>query len=116
MIINYSWPDFGVGKSHDIAALCELTYLLLGTKQIDNRHLSSIINCRAGLGRTGTFALIFNCFLEIKKTGQRIDIKTFTDILEKMRSQRNAQVVQQCKQLVFAWDTVKFIEDAIIKK
>ena len=91
-----AWPDFGVPESPttflDFLA-CVRSYDVL-----DSNHGPVVVHCSAGIGRSGTFALVDTCLVYLEK-GIEFDIR---DTLMEMRTCRMG-LIQTAQQLRFSY-------------
>nr|CAB3265280.1 tyrosine-protein phosphatase non-receptor type 2-like [Phallusia mammillata] len=91
-----AWPDFGVPESPN--AFLEFLTCVRSKKVLENDVGPPVIHCSAGIGRSGTFALVDTCLVFLEKNIP-FDIK---DTLLEMRKYRMG-LIQTAQQLRFSY-------------
>ncbi|KAF6089070.1 protein tyrosine phosphatase non-receptor type 2 [Phyllostomus discolor] len=109
-----TWPDFGVPESP--ASFLNFLFKVRESGSLNPEHGPAVIHCSAGIGRSGTFALVDTCLVLMEK-GDDINIK---QLLLNMRKYRMG-LIQTPDQLRFSYMTIiegaKFIRgDSNIQK
>jgi len=97
-----SWPDFDVPKSPGV-----FLDFLKEIRDSNVFHLDvgpPILHCSAGIGRSGTLALVDSC-LCMAEAGQELTWETVKEVLETLRSGRQG-CVQTSQQLRFSVDAI----------
>lgn len=109
--INYSgWKDFHGSELDELKNL--ISVVNQHASESENAHLNPMVNCRAGVGRTGTFitaAAMHNLASQGKLSGDRIDVLSST-ILES-RAQRGPMFVQTDAQLATLMEFASQLEN-----
>lgn len=56
-----SWPDFGVPEETEYEVI---DFLIKEISKAEKESIAAkvVVHCTAGIGRTGTFLTIYNCF------------------------------------------------------
>ncbi|EDQ84274.1 uncharacterized protein MONBRDRAFT_30415 [Monosiga brevicollis MX1] len=101
-----TWPDRGVPRSDDNVMLTRGVVKMLAAVrrhriQTDKATSPLLVHCSAGVGRTGCFVLIDQCF-RLLEHNQRLDLAA---LIKENRRYRMA-FVQTPEQFEFAWRTV----------
>lgn len=60
-----TWPDFGVPESP--ASFLNFLFKVREFGSLSAEHGPSIVHCSAGIGRSGTFALVDTCLVLVRK-------------------------------------------------
>ena len=91
-----AWPDFGVPESP--TSFLDFLTCVRSHGVLSNKHGPAVIHCSAGIGRSGTFALVDTC-LEYLEKGIRFSIR---ETLLEMRKCRMG-LIQTPHQLRFSY-------------
>jgi len=91
-----AWPDFGVPESPN--AFLEFLTCVRSYKVLEEDVGPPIIHCSAGIGRSGTFALVDTCFVYLQR-------KILFDIEETLLEMRKYRMglIQTAQQLRFSY-------------
>ncbi|XP_026228497.1 tyrosine-protein phosphatase non-receptor type 2a [Anabas testudineus] len=97
-----TWPDFGVPESP--ASFLNFLFKVRESRSMDPDHGPSVVHCSAGIGRSGTFALVDTCLVLMKKrkNPSSVDIQK---VLLDMREYRMG-LIQTPDQLRFSYMAV----------
>ncbi|XP_026040076.1 tyrosine-protein phosphatase non-receptor type 2a [Astatotilapia calliptera] len=97
-----TWPDFGVPESP--ASFLNFLFKVRESGSLDPEHGPSVVHCSAGIGRSGTFALVDTCLvlMEKRKNRSSMDIQK---VLLGMREYRMG-LIQTPDQLRFSYMAV----------
>lgn len=60
-----TWPDFGVPESP--ASFLNFLFKVRESGSLDPEHGPSVVHCSAGIGRSGTFALVDTCLVLVRR-------------------------------------------------
>lgn len=60
-----TWPDFGVPESP--ASFLNFLFKVRESGSLGSEHGPSVVHCSAGIGRSGTFALVDTCLVLVSK-------------------------------------------------
>ena len=90
-----AWPDFGVPESP--TTFLNFLDCVRSYQVLENIHGPAVIHCSAGIGRSGTFALVDTCFVYLEKN---IEFDIRQTLLE-MRKFRMG-LIQTAQQLRFS--------------
>lgn len=60
-----TWPDFGVPESP--ASFLNFLFKVRESGSLGSEHGPSVVHCSAGIGRSGTFALVDTCLVLVRK-------------------------------------------------
>ncbi|XP_034029762.1 tyrosine-protein phosphatase non-receptor type 2a isoform X2 [Thalassophryne amazonica] len=60
-----TWPDFGVPESP--ASFLKFLFKVRESGSLEPEHGPSVVHCSAGIGRSGTFALVDTCLVLMKR-------------------------------------------------
>ena len=109
------WPDYGVPEGDDILSLSNLVkkvrYIIQSnqTKISEGKRFNILVHCSAGVGRTGTFIIMYKIMDQIEEMfadnsveTQNIDI--FNEVLS-LRSKR-VEMVQSWAQYQFLYKSI----------
>ncbi|XP_057296521.1 receptor-type tyrosine-protein phosphatase F-like [Hydractinia symbiolongicarpus] len=91
------WPDFGVPRERTSI----LSFILRTREHADDSPAPPILHCSAGVGRTGTFAVLD---AQMRRLDHRQDIEIY-NFLKNIRQQRSYLVQQEC-QYIFIHDVL----------
>lgn len=64
-----TWPDFGVPESP--ASFLNFLFKVRESGSLGSEHGPSVVHCSAGIGRSGTFALVDTCLVLVRRRGGR---------------------------------------------
>nr|XP_033790024.1 tyrosine-protein phosphatase non-receptor type 2 isoform X2 [Geotrypetes seraphini] len=94
-----TWPDFGVPESP--ASFLNFLFKVRESGSLNPEHGPAVIHCSAGIGRSGTFALVDTCLVLMgkRKDPSSVDIK---QVLLDMRRYRMG-LIQTPGQLRFSY-------------
>ncbi|XP_041650063.1 tyrosine-protein phosphatase non-receptor type 2a [Cheilinus undulatus] len=97
-----TWPDFGVPESP--ASFLKFLFKVRESGSLDPEHGPSVVHCSAGIGRSGTFALVDTCLILMakRKNPSSVDIQK---VLLDMREYRMG-LIQTPDQLRFSYMAV----------
>ncbi|XP_020494184.1 tyrosine-protein phosphatase non-receptor type 2a [Labrus bergylta] len=97
-----TWPDFGVPESP--ASFLKFLFKVRESCSLDQEHGPSVVHCSAGIGRSGTFALVDTCLVLMtrRKNPSSVDIQK---VLLDMREYRMG-LIQTPDQLRFSYMAV----------
>ncbi|KAM7382417.1 hypothetical protein PAMP_002145 [Pampus punctatissimus] len=97
-----TWPDFGVPGSP--ASFLNFLFKVRESGSLDSKHGPSVVHCSAGIGRSGTFALVDTCLvlMDRRKNPSSVDIQK---VLLDMREYRMG-LIQTPDQLRFSYMAV----------
>ncbi|KAM3613827.1 uncharacterized protein V6R79_005566 [Siganus canaliculatus] len=97
-----TWPDFGVPESP--ASFLNFLFKVRESTSLDPEYGPSVVHCSAGIGRSGTFALVDTCLvlMERRKNPSSVDIQR---VLLDMRRYRMG-LIQTPDQLRFSYMAV----------
>ncbi|KAF7654655.1 hypothetical protein LDENG_00066640 [Lucifuga dentata] len=97
-----TWPDFGVPESP--ASFLNFLFKVRESGSLDQEHRPSVVHCSAGIGRSGTFALVDTCLvlMDRRKNPSTVDIQK---VLLDMRERRMG-LIQTPDQLRFSYMAV----------
>lgn len=97
-----TWPDFGVPESP--ASFLNFLFKVRESGSLDPEHGPSVVHCSAGIGRSGTFALVDTCLvlMDRRKNPSSVDIQK---VLLDMREYRMG-LIQTPDQLRFSYMAV----------
>ncbi|KAK2910652.1 tyrosine-protein phosphatase non-receptor type 2a isoform X1 [Channa argus] len=97
-----TWPDFGVPESP--ASFLNFLFKVRESGSLDPEHGPSVVHCSAGIGRSGTFALVDTCLVLMsrQKNPSSVDIQK---VLLDMRDYRMG-LIQTPDQLRFSYMAV----------
>lgn len=97
-----TWPDFGVPESP--ASFLRFLFNVRESGSLDPKHGPSVVHCSAGIGRSGTFALVDTCLVLMakRKNPSSVDIQK---VLLDMREYRMG-LIQTPDQLRFSYMAV----------
>ncbi|XP_028985223.1 tyrosine-protein phosphatase non-receptor type 2a [Betta splendens] len=97
-----TWPDFGVPESP--ASFLNFLFKVRESGSLDPEHGPSVVHCSAGIGRSGTFALVDTCLILMSKrqNPSSVDIQK---VLLDMREYRMG-LIQTPDQLRFSYMAV----------
>ncbi|XP_061674950.1 tyrosine-protein phosphatase non-receptor type 2a isoform X1 [Syngnathoides biaculeatus] len=97
-----AWPDFGVPESP--ASFLNFLFKVRESGSLDTKHGSSVVHCSAGIGRSGTFALVDTCLvlMDRRNNPSSVDIQK---VLLDMRDYRMG-LIQTPDQLRFSYMAV----------
>ncbi|XP_074639935.1 LOW QUALITY PROTEIN: tyrosine-protein phosphatase non-receptor type 2 [Gouania willdenowi] len=97
-----TWPDFGVPESP--AAFLSFLFKVRESGSLDTEHGPAVVHCSAGIGRSGTFALVDTCLLlmNARENPSSVDIQK---VLLSMREDRMG-LIQTPDQLRFSYMAV----------
>lgn len=97
-----TWPDFGVPESP--ASFLNFLFNVRESGSLDPEHGPSVVHCSAGIGRSGTFALVDTCLLlmDRRENPSSVDIQR---VLLDMREYRMG-LIQTPDQLRFSYMAV----------
>ena len=101
-----SWPDFGVPESPD--AFLEFMFEVQDYGVLENNVGPSVIHCSAGIGRSGTFALVETCTNNLQAN---IDFEV-SEVLLDMRKCRMG-LIQTPDQLRFSYLAITHCGEAL---
>ncbi|CAO2639464.1 Tyrosine-protein phosphatase non-receptor type 2 [Lemmus lemmus] len=91
-----TWPDFGVPESP--ASFLNFLFKVRESGSLNTDHGPAVINCSAGIGRSGTFSLVDTCLVLMEK-GEDVSVK---QVLLNMRKYRMG-FIQTPDQLRFSY-------------
>lgn len=60
-----TWPDFGVPESP--ASFLHFLFNVRESGSLDAEHGPSVVHCSAGIGRSGTLALVDTCLVLVRR-------------------------------------------------
>ncbi|XP_076594163.1 tyrosine-protein phosphatase non-receptor type 2a isoform X1 [Chaetodon auriga] len=97
-----TWPDFGVPESP--ASFLNFLFKVRESGSLGAEHGPSVVHCSAGIGRSGTFALVDTCLvlMDRRKNPSSVDIQK---VLLDMREYRMG-LIQTPDQLRFSYMAV----------
>ncbi|XP_072316227.1 tyrosine-protein phosphatase non-receptor type 2a [Eucyclogobius newberryi] len=97
-----SWPDFGVPESP--GSFLDFLFRVRQSGSLGPQHGPSIVHCSAGIGRSGTFALVDTCLvlMDKRQDPSSVDIQK---VLLDMREYRMG-LIQTTDQLRFSYMAV----------
>uniref|UniRef100_A0A3Q0RAY5 Tyrosine-protein phosphatase non-receptor type n=1 Tax=Amphilophus citrinellus TaxID=61819 RepID=A0A3Q0RAY5_AMPCI len=96
-----TWPDFGVPESP--ASFLNFLFKVRESGSLGSEHGPSVVHCSAGIGRSGTFALVDTCLVLMdKRKNPSVDIQK---VLLGMREYRMG-LIQTPDQLRFSYMAV----------
>lgn len=97
-----TWPDFGVPESP--ASFLNFLFKVRESGSLDTKHGPSVVHCSAGIGRSGTFALVDTCLvlMDRRENPSSVDIQR---VLLGMREYRMG-LIQTPDQLRFSYMAV----------
>ncbi|XP_069543986.1 tyrosine-protein phosphatase non-receptor type 2a isoform X2 [Brachyistius frenatus] len=97
-----TWPDFGVPESP--ASFLNFLFKVRESSSLDPEHGPSVVHCSAGIGRSGTFALVDTCLvlMDRRQNPSSVDIQK---VLLAMREYRMG-LIQTPDQLRFSYMAV----------
>ncbi|KAM4580179.1 tyrosine-protein phosphatase non-receptor type 2a [Odontesthes bonariensis] len=97
-----TWPDFGVPESP--ASFLNFLFKVRESGSLGTEHGPSVVHCSAGIGRSGTFALVDTCLvlMDRRKSPSSVDIQS---VLLGMREYRMG-LIQTPNQLRFSYMAV----------
>ncbi|KAM9352757.1 tyrosine-protein phosphatase non-receptor type 2a [Symphorus nematophorus] len=97
-----TWPDFGVPESP--ASFLNFLFKVRESGSLGPEHGPSVVHCSAGIGRSGTFALVDTCLvlMDRRKNPTSVDIQK---VLLDMREYRMG-LIQTPDQLRFSYMAV----------
>ncbi|CAJ1061469.1 tyrosine-protein phosphatase non-receptor type 2a [Xyrichtys novacula] len=97
-----TWPDFGVPESP--ASFLNFLFKVRESGSLGPEHGPSVVHCSAGIGRSGTFALVDTCLILMarRKNPSSVDIQK---VLLDMREYRMG-LIQTPDQLRFSYMAV----------
>ncbi|XP_030015163.1 tyrosine-protein phosphatase non-receptor type 2a [Sphaeramia orbicularis] len=97
-----SWPDFGVPESP--ASFLSFLFRVRESGSLGSEHGPSVVHCSAGIGRSGTFALVDTCLvlMDKRQNPSSVDIQK---VLLDMREYRMG-LIQTSDQLRFSYMAV----------
>lgn len=97
-----TWPDFGVPESP--ASFLNFLFKVRESGSLDPKHGPSVVHCSAGIGRSGTFALVDTCLvlMDRRENPSSVDIQR---VLLGMREYRMG-LIQTPDQLRFSYMAV----------
>uniref|UniRef100_A0A8C6U4G9 Tyrosine-protein phosphatase non-receptor type n=1 Tax=Neogobius melanostomus TaxID=47308 RepID=A0A8C6U4G9_9GOBI len=97
-----SWPDFGVPESP--GSFLDFLFRVRQSGSLGPEHGPSVVHCSAGIGRSGTFALVDTCLVLMDKRHDpsSVDIRK---VLLDMREYRMG-LIQTADQLRFSYMAV----------
>ncbi|XP_026149939.1 tyrosine-protein phosphatase non-receptor type 2a [Mastacembelus armatus] len=97
-----TWPDFGVPESP--ASFLNFLFKVRESGSLDPEHGPSVVHCSAGIGRSGTLALVDTCLvlMDKRKNPSSVDIQK---VLLDMREYRMG-LIQTPDQLRFSYMAV----------
>ncbi|XP_061632040.1 tyrosine-protein phosphatase non-receptor type 2a [Phyllopteryx taeniolatus] len=97
-----AWPDFGVPESP--ASFLNFLFKVRESGSLDMEHGPSVVHCSAGIGRSGTFALVDTCLvlMDRRNNPASVDIQK---VLLDMRDYRMG-LIQTPDQLRFSYMAV----------
>ena len=101
-----AWPDFGVPESP--TTFLNFLSCVRAKKVLENHFGPAVIHCSAGIGRSGTFALVDTCFVYLEK---RIPFDIKETLLE-MRHSRMG-LIQTAQQLRFSYLAIAQCEQSL---
>ncbi|XP_013866300.1 tyrosine-protein phosphatase non-receptor type 2a [Austrofundulus limnaeus] len=94
-----TWPDFGVPESP--ASFLKFLFKVRESGSLGPEHGPSVVHCSAGIGRSGTFALVDTCLvlMDKRKSPSSVDVQK---VLLGMREYRMG-LIQTSDQLRFSY-------------
>ncbi|XP_033836904.1 tyrosine-protein phosphatase non-receptor type 2a [Periophthalmus magnuspinnatus] len=97
-----SWPDFGVPESP--GSFLDFLFRVRQSGSLGPQHGPSVVHCSAGIGRSGTFALVDTCLvlMDKRQDPSSVDIQK---VLLDMREYRMG-LIQTADQLRFSYMAV----------
>uniref|UniRef100_A0A8C7YXW4 Tyrosine-protein phosphatase non-receptor type n=1 Tax=Oryzias sinensis TaxID=183150 RepID=A0A8C7YXW4_9TELE len=97
-----TWPDFGVPESP--ASFLNFLFKVRESGSLSTDHGPPVVHCSAGIGRSGTFALVDTCLvlMDKRKNPSSVDIQK---VLLDMRKYRMG-LIQTADQLRFSYMAV----------
>ncbi|KAM9807388.1 tyrosine-protein phosphatase non-receptor type 2a [Syngnathus typhle] len=97
-----AWPDFGVPESP--ASFLNFLFKVRESGSLGTEHGPSVVHCSAGIGRSGTFALVDTCLvlMDRRNNPSSVDIQK---VLLDMREYRMG-LIQTADQLRFSYMAV----------
>ncbi|XP_045900671.1 tyrosine-protein phosphatase non-receptor type 2a isoform X1 [Micropterus dolomieu] len=97
-----TWPDFGVPESP--ASFLNFLFNVRESGSLGSEHGPAVVHCSAGIGRSGTFALVDTCLvlMDRRKNPSSVDIQK---VLLDMREYRMG-LIQTPDQLRFSYMAV----------
>ncbi|XP_012727991.1 tyrosine-protein phosphatase non-receptor type 2a [Fundulus heteroclitus] len=97
-----TWPDFGVPESP--ASFLNFLFKVRESGSLGPEHGPSVVHCSAGIGRSGTFALVDTCLvlMDRSKSSSSVDIQK---VLLGMREYRMG-LIQTPDQLRFSYMSI----------
>ncbi|KAE8288396.1 Tyrosine-protein phosphatase non-receptor type 2 [Larimichthys crocea] len=97
-----TWPDFGVPESP--ASFLNFLFKVRESGSLGPEHGPSVVHCSAGIGRSGTFALVDTCLvlMDRRKNPSSVDVQK---VLLDMREYRMG-LIQTPDQLRFSYMAV----------
>lgn len=97
-----TWPDFGVPESP--ASFLNFLFKVRESGSLGPEHGPSVVHCSAGIGRSGTFALVDTCLvlMERSRSSSSVDIQK---VLLGMREYRMG-LIQTPDQLRFSYMSI----------
>lgn len=97
-----SWPDFGVPESP--GSFLDFLFRIRESGSLGSGHGPSVVHCSAGIGRSGTLALVDTCLIlmDKRKDPSSVDIQK---VLLDMREYRMG-LIQTADQLRFSYMAV----------
>ncbi|XP_027873282.1 tyrosine-protein phosphatase non-receptor type 2a isoform X1 [Xiphophorus couchianus] len=97
-----TWPDFGVPESP--ASFLNFLFKVRESGSLGPQHGPSVVHCSAGIGRSGTFALVDTCLvlMDRSKSSSSVDIQK---VLLDMREYRMG-LIQTSDQLRFSYMSI----------
>ncbi|XP_061737684.1 tyrosine-protein phosphatase non-receptor type 2a [Nerophis ophidion] len=97
-----AWPDFGVPESP--ASFLNFLFKVRNSGSLGAKHGPSVVHCSAGIGRSGTFALVDTCLvlMDRRNNPSSVDIQ---QVLLDMRDYRMG-LIQTPDQLRFSYMAV----------
>lgn len=97
-----SWPDFGVPESP--GSFLDFLFQVRQSGSLEPEHGPSVVHCSAGIGRSGTFALVDTCLvlMDKRQDPSSVDIQK---VLLDMREYRMG-LIQTADQLRFSYMAV----------
>ncbi|XP_015238560.1 tyrosine-protein phosphatase non-receptor type 2a [Cyprinodon tularosa] len=97
-----TWPDFGVPESP--ASFLNFLFKVRESGSLGPEHGPSVVHCSAGIGRSGTFALVDTCLvlMDRSKSSSSVDIQK---VLLDMREYRMG-LIQTPDQLRFSYMSI----------
>uniref|UniRef100_G3W834 Tyrosine-protein phosphatase non-receptor type n=1 Tax=Sarcophilus harrisii TaxID=9305 RepID=G3W834_SARHA len=101
-----SWPDFGVPESP--ASFLAFLFMVRESGSLNDEQSTVVIHCSAGIGRSGTFALIDSCLVLLEKRENRFSLN-IRQALVNLRKYRMG-LIQTPEQLRFSY--VAIVEGA----